>query len=924
MGIETTYGDKIQLRREKEDPVKQQVEEIKSRVYDQQISEFKAAGSAQMTGLGLNIPQQQVNWEMARSEGADFSAEVPYKYLTADAPQRYLWGMDMATGTPPDLVGDVEALISTAPPEDEDDSNWLWDIAKGMRQGGVAAVVNAARIIRDNVSPFTPVDIHDDRTRELLTLAGVDPSAWLELPYERRMSILRTTSEAEMQTMIEELAPDTMVGGMASGATQFLMYSIPATRIAKGALGAVAALRHPAYLYGQPLGYGAAAADILGGAAASLVAWEHGEPTVFNLMQKFEMEGLSGVVVDYLASDKDDSWFENALKQVSTDVVMNAAMRGAFRSFAKGVKSLRHSPLAKAAAMEIDGYIKAANLHKTRGSFSLGPVRAADSAEIDVWSQIIGGKYAKGQINKKQFMEGGKDTFDEDTLGKIWDRAKSMSTEIRTSIRRLVGAPPRIRNVQLRDDFVDILSLTLENRHTDLADAASWWDTSGAAIKELAAGDSVMEEKLLRLFALYGQDASVGANVTGVLQSLEELASATPAARGRYPGKLRRADLEALLDTEKPWLADTPGVGDKLRSYYQNLSDATRGQDMYPDTVTIDTWMGRLLGYKNLPKGQQYRWSAQMINDVTKRTNEALGTSYKPREVQSMLWQLSKNVWTKQSRTGKVATFSSELRRRTSYIPWEAAPAPETGALADFNSWPRPKQRQYTEWVGKIINNPDGSSKIAEKFGIKGLRYRETNAFGTWENNFNPNRVGKLRDAATLAQYDPKQAELMSLAYQYVNRQHSTMWWKPSPTGPTETMMFKLKSSANQDVARKVYAAAKAVDPKAEGTFLNGEFHFLNVAETDDFIKKMYSVMDDPEIKELLDVPSSGDYQVEVFWNEHNWKTDPKGDAILSEIAARGRRDVLPWLRDLGGEVENLAKAVEGKLKKFDFQDEIF
>jgi hypothetical protein len=893
MSIETTYGDKLIARENQQNPVKQQAEQIKAKVYDQRVTDFKVKGSQEMRGMELGMQDQHINWEMAATEGADFSSGVPYKYMTANAPERYLWGVDMATGHPAQTESDIETLISAAPPE----ASTFWDVAKAIPYGGVHGVINAVRTVRDNISPFSPVDIHDDKMRELIIATGQDPEAFLELPLDIRKAYLRLAYEPELAELVDATKAETTAGGITHSMVNFLMYAIPMTRLA-GATG-----------------LGPVGADIAGGAAASTVAWEHGEPTLFNLMANLDNPMLNNAVTQYLSSSPEDSWAEDKVKQALTDALMNVGMRGAFGAVMRGIKSVRHSPWAKMAAKELDGYLKLANMHKTRGSFSLAPARAADPLEAEAWSQIIAGKIAKGQITKKQFMEGGSSTFDQETLDTIWSRAKGMSTEVRTQVRRLLGAPPRIKNVQLRQDMVDVLSHTMQVNKDKLAEAAAWWDTSAGAIKELAGGDDELQEKLLRLFAMYGQDSTVGANVTAVLQSMDEIAKGTMSAHGRYPGRLAE-NLDRLLDTTQPWSIDTPGVNNKLLNYYQNLSDAARGTDVAPDAVTVDVWMQRLLGYKNLPVGPQYEWSAQMVRDVANSVNNTLGTSYKPREMQTMLWQFSKNVWTKQARTGDVETFSKALARRTSILPWEAVPAPETGRLANFYDWPVVKQRQFNEWSSNIVKNADGTDQIAEKVGVGTLRYNETAALGTWENNFSPNRVGKLRDPGAVKQFDPVQSELMTLMRQYIYRQHGAMWWKPNPSGATDAMMFKMRGTPTEAMLKKVYKAIKKVDSKAEGTFIEGEFHFLNVAETEEFVKRMRTVLDDPELAGMFDNPGSGAYKTEVYWYEHDWKADPRGDAILGEIAARGRRDLLPWLRDKAREFDALTEAVEGNLEQ--------
>lgn len=929
MGIENTYEAKLQARELAQDPILQQAKQIKAQVWEQRVKEYRATALSQVQALEVQVNSDLIDWGKAAEDGVDFSAGVPYNYLKEEADDRYLFGVDMSTGAPVVNESDIE-LLTTAPEE----PSYLWDMVLGIRHGGMRAVVNASRIIRDNITPLGPLDKMDVKVRELFEASAFSPYEWNEMPFEIRASFYRLASEPGLKEMLESTAPETMPGQMVSGLTNFMMHAYPATRFSRAMLTAARGTKVTGaakyYVTKPPITRGAKfiprAGEVIGGMGASMVAWDHGEPTVFNLIQQFipeeEQAGVLGEIARYLASDPQDSYWEDKIKQPVADAIMNVAMMGAGRGILKGITHLRHAPWTKAAALQLQGYAKLANMHKTRGSFSMRPLGAADNAELEAWSLIIAGKQAKGQITKKQFIEQGAKTWDEESLTHIWDRARKLSQEARLNVRRLMGAPPRITSPQMRTDMVNQLSWLVEKNADKLTEAAAWWDNSAGAIKELAGESVEAQERLLRLFAIYGQSYDVSHNVGAVLRSLDELSEGNLKPHGRFPARMQ-PNLDQMMDLSKEWGLDTPGIEHKLLGYYNTLKDALRGTDVASDTVVVDTWIQRLMGYPNFPKGHQYNWASETMMDVTRQVNKTMGTAYKPREVQGMLWQYSQNVWKKQSRTGKVATFATELQRRTATIPWEAVPAPETGKLANFSHWPKAKQRQLTTWVSNIFKNADGSDQIAEKLGIKGLRFNETDAFGTWENSFNPNRVGKLR-TAELVKVDPVQAELMALIRQYTMRQHSTMWWRSSSAGATDAFMFRVQGTPADDVLVKIYKAAKKVDPKAEGTFMNGEFHFLNVAETEEFVTKMRAVLDDPEVAKLIDKPASAAYKTEVYWYEHDWKADPAGEGILGEISARGRRDLLPWLRDKAREVDALIESVDADLKQFEIEDPIF
>ena len=926
------YAQKLDAREAADDPIRQEVEQIEQRrqeaerrKWSQTVEQFKASPPPWMERAG------PVDWESAARDGALSAEGVPYRYMRPENPNRYMFGVDLATGRAPTRVATVEDVVD---PEAQADTPWyrvLFGYVKQVPAGALEGLYNVAdRAMLGLEELLGPEMSTRLAANKLLDSFGV-PSELRSVP-EVRNAALRmareNVRESARKRFKSALPQSDGVGQeLVRGMSQYLTAFLPISR-AVGATGA-----------------GAVTTGLASGAITSALVWEEGTPTLSNLLIELDNPIVNNAVTQYLAIDEDDSEAEQALKQALEDAALGVGVELVLRS----VKALKRGGFGKIAALELEGRQMLRKLYKGGGRLYGGLPVDLLAQEAKAWTYIVAGKIAARmaegkEFTKQEFIEQVKRHWGEDMVEQavenIWRPARALVRKEAKPIRSMVGAPYKVvRTPKARESMVDLYVNVLANTKTiRLDEATRWWKDSAKGIRELAGNDPEKLELYTRLFAIYGQSASVQTNVTYVLQQLKalNLAGGLEQAFGRFPNKNRKV-LQGLLDLSKPFDRNLDGVSDKLYNYYLNLRDEVFGFNTAPDAVTIDTWMGRAFGYTNAPAGRQYEWSADLVRDVTQRLNERLGTSYKPREIQAAIWAHAKNVWERGGQRGPVATFESELRRRSSFVPWEAVPAPETGKLQQFYEWPEELRRKFTTEAAKIAQTSSGQDVLLRMAGFDNPHLKEVDAWGTWEYNFSPNRVVRAHsENANPGKADRRKLELAMLMKQYVYEQHEAIAFRPSQSGDP-ALLLKMRRT-DEEAKRALYGAMKKYLPDMEGTFIGDEFHVvftkpasardalsaakkgedttaveaaekeLRAAQQEgrEFLVKASDMLEDPEVKELIDRPRSGEYKAEVIRNEHDWTKGP--EALEEKIAELGRGDVLPWLRDFRAKFNQLVE----------------
>lgn len=140
---------------------------------------------------------------------------------------------------------------------------------------------------------------------------------------------------------------DTMIGGFAEGAVQFMTGFIPiAGQLGKaGQVARLASAGAKSKKFAKMAKRRKIASDVTAGAAADFLMFDGQEARLSNLMEEFEF--LDSPVTEYLAAEDDDNEAEGRFKNAIEGLFIEAGMRGFGGVFRSGVKAIKEARKAK-------------------------------------------------------------------------------------------------------------------------------------------------------------------------------------------------------------------------------------------------------------------------------------------------------------------------------------------------------------------------------------------------------------------------------------------------------------------------------------------------------------------------------------------------------------------------------------------------
>lgn len=140
---------------------------------------------------------------------------------------------------------------------------------------------------------------------------------------------------------------DTMVGGFAEGAVQFMTGFIPiAGQLGKaGQVARLASAGAKSKKFSKMAKRRKIASDVTAGAASDFLMFDGQEARLSNLMEEFEF--LDSPVTEYLAAEDDDNEAEGRFKNAIEGLFLEAGMRGFGGVFRSGIKAIKEARRAK-------------------------------------------------------------------------------------------------------------------------------------------------------------------------------------------------------------------------------------------------------------------------------------------------------------------------------------------------------------------------------------------------------------------------------------------------------------------------------------------------------------------------------------------------------------------------------------------------
>lgn len=387
-------------------PAMQRANQIDARHQEQRQREIKSLGEQARKKLdnhGLRIGE--LDWDRVGIDGASFDQGVAYDYMTESNPNRYMLGVDLATGRSQDSQGMLSRLSD---PANAEDLPWYKDVGNFLAQipgGAGEAIVNTRQTLGHLRADLGVPEIGmDAKVDEMLTEWGhsdeemKDP-ALREAARNRVVALDAHERRQAVRDMFPQ--PQNIPAQFARPLSQFLTANVPLMRMMRAA------------------GVGAKVADIAAGGVASTLVWEHGEPTLANMLTEFDSPVLNNAVTQYLAIQDDDSDAERQLKRAFEDMGMNVAARGVISV----LRTMKTAPWGKLAHLEVKGYTMLQDLHRGRKLFYGG---GPSTEEMQAWVYILAGKIGKG-LSKDEFARQAAGQYDEGTRQFLWDSAEEIA-----------------------------------------------------------------------------------------------------------------------------------------------------------------------------------------------------------------------------------------------------------------------------------------------------------------------------------------------------------------------------------------------------------------------------------------------------------------------------------------------------------------
>ena len=339
-----------------------------------------------------------------------------------------------------------------------------------------------------------------------------------------------------------------------------------------------------------------------------------------------------------------------------------------------------------------------------------------------------------------------------------------------------LGAPGS-KTPQARQGLIRRMMPILNHEYAEFDRSIDWYESAGRTIDALTRGDPILKEQVVRVLAFYSANSGVDMNTSAAIEAAFSIAKGATPLTGQAPMVSGRR-LDAILNAPE-FDTDLPGVGNKVMNFYRNLHDPAFGRDDYPDAVTIDRHMLRLMGYTTQqPTDRQYAYAQTAIVDLTNRYNEANGTDLRPRQMQAALWSYQRvNYEVGRGKEPPAYTdFPIEISKATAHIPWEA----NSPIFPEFATLTPERKIQFTEEARAIVHDENGRDVILNEI-LQTPLFRHITSSGSFEGVISPNTETAIvlpRFGGMSGDYDTGIAELYANVIGHIYQQDSVPWFR--------------------------------------------------------------------------------------------------------------------------------------------------
>ena len=524
----------------------------------------------------------------------------------------------------------------------------------------------------------------------------------------------------------------------------------------------------------------------------------------------------------------------------------------------------------------------------------------------------------------------GRQWADDDVLPSFHVEDATRPTSERYPLRgkRPIGAPPKVKTLEDVDDHIDELMMIFEDSKLIPPEAWTWFEDSGAAIRDITQNDIGKMHDTVKVLAVLSQATGVTGNVGAFVKAAYEIAKGnTSPMVGRFPNMMSKS-IKAVLETEEPG-TDIPRIGNKLVAFYRNLYDATFNTNKWPESVTIDRWMARISGYRSDEvSGTQYTYAEKVMGDAMSRFNARNGTNWLPRHGQAALWnhERSRVSMEKHGKLTPVDSFSDALEKVTAQVTHEAVPSLSSDVGQQIAALPYRQRGEFTEASMSVIYENE-KNLLLEALGIP--LYTGTFGSGGYEGLITPNQITGVTLLKEGGNYDRPTADAVAQAMMYIYQQDAGMWFRMDRNAKTsqkkisQGITFDFADELSPEVEGVFYTALTGLmgpsaaytrtrpdrivvlDPKsADGVAFSG----LKPAA---FLAKMQDLVDMYGAE--LGLHSASSFGAEVGYLTHDWVEDPDGEALTETLkdyaTARGRRALLQRVRRWRQSAQEIARA---------------
>jgi hypothetical protein len=264
----------------------------------------------------------------------------------------------------------------------------------------------------------------------------------------------------------------------------------------------------------------------------------------------------------------------------------------------------------------------------------------------------------------------------------------------------------------------------------------NWYKNVNQEIEELTRGDQKLKEDVMRMLTVYSSQTPVESNLAFTLRSMVEMAKGGKPLPGFQP---EAGDFVSSALAAQDFGQKLPGVGFKLQSFYENLTGRNT------NSVTMDTWMFRLLGFQeNQNAIANHRYGTAVIREATRLYNEKNNDNLSPMEMQAVLWTYARNKdLQKKGKQPEYIGYETYLDKASSIVTGEVIPTKDLEHFAFGEKLTPRVKAQMTRELLDVITTSEGKNKIMELFPGTNL-YKFSHSFGAYDGNINPNVLSSL------------------------------------------------------------------------------------------------------------------------------------------------------------------------------------